>query len=124
MRHIITCKELILLVDDQTLFWAMKRHWNKGIMMPIVHELSSLQTKYRAWIWFEWIPTQYIVLADPISRFKLNEFWHYVKQNNHCMKRDPCKLSYAYNFELYHDRLDFVMPGSQNFQTFSNRLDR
>ena len=102
MKHVITGKKLILLVDNQTLFWAMKRHWSKGTMMPFIYELSLLQMKYRVWIWFEWIPTQYNVLADSLSRFRLSDFWHYVKQYNYAMRKDPCRLSYSYNFELYH----------------------
>ena len=45
LKHWLTGKKLILLIDDQTLLWAMKRHWSSGMIMSFIHELSSLQMK-------------------------------------------------------------------------------
>ena len=101
MKHMITGRKLILLIDNQTLYWAMKRHWSTGIMMPFIYELSLLQMKYKTWIWFEWIPTQYNLLADALSRFNLESFWHYKEIYNYQIRPKPIRLSYVYDFELY-----------------------
>ena len=101
MKHLITGRKVILLVDNQTLFWAMKRHWTKGSLMPFVYELSLMQIKYKTWIWFEWIPTQYNVLADSLSRFDLVSFKKWVRLQHYNMRAYPYPLKYVRNFELY-----------------------
>ena len=59
LKHVLTGRKLILLIDNQTVYWAMKRHWSSDMMMPFIYELSLLQMKYKIWIWFEWFPTQF-----------------------------------------------------------------
>ena len=101
LKHWLTGKKLILLIDNQTLFWAMKRHWASGMMMPFIYELSLLQMKYKIWIWFEWIPTQYNILSDALSRGNLNSFWHAVELHNYKVDKKPLRLKYVFDFEMY-----------------------
>ena len=101
LKHFLTGKKLILLVDNQTLYWAMKRHWSSGMMMPFIYELSLLQMKYRIWIWFEWIPTQFNILSDALSRGNLQSFWNAVHLYNFKLDSHPLTLNYVFDFELY-----------------------
>ena len=101
LKNWLTGKKLILLIDNQTLFWAMKRHWASGMMMPFIYELSLLQMKYKIWIWFEWIPTQYNILSDALSRGNLNSFWQAVELYNYKVDKKPLRLKYVFDFEMY-----------------------
>ena len=101
LKHFLTGKKLILLSDNQTLFWAMKRHWSSGMMMPFIYELCLLQMKYKIWIWFEWIPTQYNILSDALSREDLLSFWRAIHLYNFQVDNEPLRLNYVYNFQMY-----------------------
>ena len=107
LKHFLTGKKLVLLVDNQTLFWAMKRHWSSGMMMPFVYELALLQMKYKIWIWFEWIPTQYNILSDALSREDISSFWKCVNLHNHKVDNIPLRLKYVYDFEMYKYQSDY-----------------
>ena len=94
LKHQLTGRRLILMVDNTSVFYAMCKRWAKPRLMPFVYEVSLKMMEYKIDIWFEWIPTQCNVLADTLSRFKLQEFWQWV--NLHNFKIDSKKTHSKY----------------------------
>jgi len=94
LRHDLTGKKLILLVDNTALFYSMAKHWGSDRLMPCIYEICILMMEYKIQIWFEWIPTKCNVLADALSRYDSNTFWKWIDLHNMNVKPKPTPLEY------------------------------
>ena len=98
LKHYLTGKRLILMVDNTPLFYSMAKHWGSEALMPFVYEICILMMKYKIQIWFEWIPTKDNVLADSLSRYDFNTFWKWTKIHNMTFFNKPTPLEYYNTF--------------------------
>ena len=100
LKHQLTGKRLILMVDNTAVYYAMCKRWAKPNLMPFVYELSLKMMEYKIDVWFEWIPTQCNVLADTLSRFKMPEFWEWVNRYNFQINTKKTKSNYVRSLSL------------------------
>ena len=97
MKEQLTGKQLVLLVDNTSLFYSMAKHWGSELMMPCVYEICYLLMEYKIQIWFEWIPTEVNKLADSLSRYDFDCFWKWVRLHDLTIKPKPLPITYFAN---------------------------
>ena len=98
LREELTGKKLILFVDNAVLYWAMVRHWAGERMMPCIYEICHMMMEYNICVWFEWIPTDYNVLADTLSRQDVASFWEWIRLFHININPTPLQLDYVNDY--------------------------
>lgn len=95
LRRYLTGKRVVIYIDNATIYYAMCRHWaSSAMLMEVIYDICAIMMKYRIEVWFEWIPTENNVLADTLSRFKMDEFWNHINDYDFDIFRNPIDITY------------------------------
>ena len=71
----LTGKTIEIFTDNTTVYYAIKNKWSTSTdIMNLIRKMVIILIKYKIFIWIKWVPTDYNVLADSLSRFDLKRF--------------------------------------------------
>lgn len=108
-RHQLQGRRVFIYVDNQSVQHAIARKWCRSRkLMVLIYEICLLMMEFRIAIWVDYIPSEANLLADALSRNRMDLFRRTMAQ----LGVDPVEKSgvtYFKNFRLKHQRMDEVL---------------
>ena len=123
LRYKLTGSKLILYIDNEPIYNAMKRKWSpKPSIMMFIYEISLLLIEYKIWIYVDWIDSESNTLSDCLSRDEMIKFWKLSKIYELNLEYIPLKVDYFNNFKFVDDKCTKYENDMIEYQKFINWL--
>ena len=76
MRHQLTGRKIQIDVDNMAVFHGIRRKWSPTrSLMVFIYEICLLMIEYHIDIWISWVRTNSNVMADALSRNRMDIFY-------------------------------------------------
>lgn len=122
-KQLLSGKCVHLYIDNQSCFYAMVRKWSPAFtLMVYIYELCLLLLKYRIFMRFEWVPTEFNTLPDLLSRNKITEFHNHAAIFNKIFTKITTNYYTKEQFIYKHNKIKHFQSDKAEYRRFAKWL--